>query len=42
MRDFMNTMRATGVLELKEMGGQKPYTMKDKQRFANKLHKLLR
>lgn len=38
MRDFMDTMRNTGVLEPKEQGGQAPYSQKDKQNFANILN----
>lgn len=38
MRDFMDTMRSTGVLEPKEQGGQAPYSQKDKQNFANILN----
>ena len=37
-RDFMDTMRATGVLEPHQQGGQAPYSDKDKQNFANILN----
>jgi len=42
MRDFMDTMRGTGVLELQEMSGQKPYGDRDKKAFADGLNKLVR
>ncbi|WP_434353417.1 YaiI/YqxD family protein [Psychrobacter sp. HD31] len=42
MRDFMDTMRGTGVLNPTEMGGQKPYSDKDKKAFADGLNKLVR
>ncbi|ELA08797.1 hypothetical protein MOMA_00255 [Moraxella macacae 0408225] len=38
MRDFMDTMRSTGVLDSKQMGGQLPYNEKDKQNFAKVLN----
>ncbi len=41
-RDFMDTMRSTGVLDLTQMGGQKPYSDKDKKQFADGLNKLVR
>lgn len=41
-RDFMETLRGTGVLDPKEMGGQKPYGDKDKQAFANGLNRLVK
>lgn len=41
-RDFMETLRGTGVLDPKDMGGQKPYGDKDKQAFANGLNRLVR
>ncbi|WII95616.1 YaiI/YqxD family protein [Moraxella haemolytica] len=40
-RDFMETLRGTGVLDPKQMGGQKPYGDKDKQAFANGLNRLV-
>lgn len=40
-RDFMDMMRGTNVLDMREMGGQKPYDDKDKQRFANALNRLV-
>ena len=42
MRDFMDTMRGTGVLEPQEMSGQKPYGERDKKAFADGLNKLVR
>lgn len=42
MRDFMDTMRSTGVLEVHEMGGQKPYSDKDKKAFADGVNRLVR
>ena len=42
MRDFMDTMRGTGVLELQEMSGQKSYGDRDKKAFADGLNKLVR
>lgn len=39
MRDFMDTMRSTGVLEPSQQGGQAPYSDKDKMNFANVLNK---
>ena len=41
-RDFMDTMRSTGVLDLTQMGGQKPYSDKDKKAFADGLNRLVR
>lgn len=38
MRDFMDTMRGTGILDPQEQGGQAPYSQKDKQNFANILN----
>ena len=35
-------MRSTGVLDLTQMGGQKPYSDKDKKQFADGLNKLVR
>lgn len=42
MRDFMDTMRSTGVLESSQQGGQAPYSDKDKQNFANILNAWIR
>ncbi|WP_198336765.1 YaiI/YqxD family protein [Psychrobacter celer] len=42
MRDFMDTMRGTGVLEPQEMSVQKPYGERDKKAFADGLNKLVR
>nr|WP_313015960.1 YaiI/YqxD family protein [Moraxella sp. CTOTU48841] len=42
MRDFMDTMRSTGVLEPNQQGGQAPYSDKDKQAFANILNAWIR
>ncbi len=42
MRDFMDTMRGTGVLDPSEMGGQKLYSDKDKKAFADGLNRLVR
>ncbi|PIE47163.1 MAG: hypothetical protein CSA42_04970 [Gammaproteobacteria bacterium] len=42
MRDFMDTMRGTGVLNPTEMGRQKPYSDKDKKAFADGLNRLVR
>ena len=42
MRDFMDTMRGTGVLELQQMSGQKPYGDRDKKAFADGLNRLVR
>ena len=42
MRDFMDTMRSTGVLEPSQQGGQAPYSDKDKQAFANILNAWVR
>lgn len=41
MRDFMDTMRGTGMLDPSEMGGQKPYSDKDKKAFADGLNRLV-
>lgn len=41
-RDFMETLRGTGVLDPTDMGGQKPYGDRDKQAFANGLNRLVR
>lgn len=41
VRDFMDTMRHTGVLDREQMGGQKPYGEKDKKNFADCLNKLI-
>lgn len=41
MRDFMETMRASNVLEPTQMGQQKPYDDKDKKRFADSLNRLM-
>ncbi len=41
-RDFMETLRGTGVLNPHEMGGQKPYDDKDKKRFADGLNRLVK
>lgn len=38
MRDFMDTMRASGM----ESGGPPPLNKKDRQQFANNLDKLIR
>ncbi|MDO4427766.1 MAG: YaiI/YqxD family protein [Moraxella sp.] len=40
-RDFMESLRGTGVLDPTDMGGQKPYSDKDKQAFANGLNRLV-
>lgn len=37
MRDFMETMRATGV----QSGGPAPFSAKDREQFANQLDKLI-
>lgn len=42
MRDFMDTMRGTGVLDPAQMGTQKPYSDKDKKRFADALNKVIK
>ena len=42
MRDFMDTMRGTGVLELGEMSTQKPYGERDKKAFADGLNRLVK
>lgn len=42
MRDFMDTMRSTGVLEPSQQGGQAPYGDKDKKAFANILNAWIR
>lgn len=41
VRDFMESLRGTGVLDPTDMGGQKPYGDKDKQAFANGLNRLV-
>lgn len=41
-RDFMETLRGTGVLDPKSMGNQKPYGDKDKMAFANGLNRLVK
>ena len=41
-RDFMDTLRGTGVLDPAQMGGQKPYGNKDKIAFANALNRLVK
>lgn len=41
-RDFMESLRGTGVLDPSQMGGQKPYGDKDKQAFANGLNRLVK
>ncbi|STZ64328.1 Uncharacterized BCR, YaiI/YqxD family COG1671 [Moraxella lacunata] len=41
-RDFVETLRGTGVLDPREMGGQKPYGDREKQAFANGLNRLVR
>lgn len=41
-RDFMDTLRGTGVLDPAQMGGQKPYGDKDKIAFANALNRLVK
>lgn len=38
----METLRGTGVLDPKEMGGQKPYGEKDKIAFVNGLNQLVK
>ncbi|OOR90004.1 YaiI/YqxD family protein [Moraxella bovis] len=42
VRDFMESLRGTGVLDPTDMGGQKPYGDKDKQAFANGLNRLVK
>lgn len=42
MRDFMETMRGTGMIDPNEMGGQKPYSDKDKKAFADGLNRLVK
>ena len=45
MRDFMDTMRSTGVFDPSQqskLGGQAPYSDKDKQAFANILNAWIR
>lgn len=37
MRDFMETMRASGV----QSGGPAPFSVKDREQFANQLDKLI-
>ncbi|WP_066802283.1 YaiI/YqxD family protein [Moraxella oblonga] len=41
-RDFMESLRGTGVLDPSQMGGQKPYGDKDKMAFANGLNRLVK
>lgn len=41
MRDFMETMRGTGVLAANEMGQQAAYSDKDKKAFADAFNRLL-
>lgn len=41
-RDFMDMMRGTGVLDPSQMGGQKPYSDKDKKAFADGLNRLIK
>lgn len=41
-RDFMDMMRGTGVLDPSQMGGQKPYSDKDKKAFADGLNRLVK
>lgn len=41
MRDLMDTLRGTNVLELSQLGQQKPYDDKDKKRFADSLNRLI-
>ena len=41
-RDFMETLRGTGVLDPKTQGGQRPYGDKDKIAFANGLNRLVK
>ena len=41
-RDFMDTLRGTGVLDPTTMGGQKPYSDKDKKAFADGLNRLVK
>lgn len=41
-RDFMESLRGTGVLDPNDMGGQKPYGDKDKIAFANGLNRLVK
>ncbi|MDP8079447.1 YaiI/YqxD family protein [Phocoenobacter skyensis] len=40
MRDFMDMMRSTGVLEPSQMGKQKPFSDKDKKTFADTFNRL--
>lgn len=42
MRDFMDTMRGTGVLDLQDMSGQKPFGDRDKKAFADGMNRLVR
>ena len=42
VRDFMESLRGTGVLDHKSMGGQKPYSNKDKIAFAGGLNRLVK
>ncbi len=41
VRDFMESLRGTNVLDPRQMGGQKPYSDKDKIAFANGLNRLV-
>ncbi len=41
-RDFMDALRGTGVLDPTTMGGQKPYSDKDKKAFADGLNRLVK
>lgn len=41
-RDFMESLRGTNVLDPKTMGGQKPYSDKDKKAFADGLNRLVK
>lgn len=41
-RDFMESLRGTGVLDPSQMGGQKPYGDKEKMAFANGLNRLVK
>lgn len=41
VRDFMESLRGTNVLDPQSIGGQKPYGNKDKIAFANGLNRLV-
>ncbi len=41
VRDLMDNLRSTGVLTQAQMGGQPPYSDKDKKQFADALNRLL-